>query len=170
MTSKENNSYPQEWCLEAKTVASNLCKHVGQLWGYRLLISVHYGSAEFFFFCDVFWNFQPNELLVFFCEKAKHFLIFIFYFIEQSLDLWMDWLSLTRNISAWNSPYKSLQGLMTSKVKNSVPQALWLEAQTVASNLCKYVVQLWRYEFLISVHYWKPWFFFVWGFLQVLTK
>ena len=46
---KRNNSVPEAWCLEAQIVASNLRKHVDQLWCYRLLISLNYGKRWFFF-------------------------------------------------------------------------------------------------------------------------
>ena len=117
--------------LRPRLLPISACQPAGQLWCYKLLITVHYWKRWFFgaFLC----NFSRNELL--FLWESKAFFIFIFYCMRQELDLWTDWPSLTRDISVWNSSYRSLQGLMTWKEKNSVPQTWCLKAKTVASNM-----------------------------------
>ena len=70
----KKNSAPQAWCQEAQTVASNLCKHVGQLWCYRLLNSVHYWKRWIFFSVVFSAIFNQMSFLFFFVRKQSIFL------------------------------------------------------------------------------------------------
>ena len=69
---KRNNSVPEAWCLEAQIVASNLRKHVDQLWCYRLLISLNYGK-RWFFFLWCFLQFSTKSASCFLWESKSCF-------------------------------------------------------------------------------------------------